>query len=144
MPAPAHPPCSFGTVVDNEALPDLDKQLECLAPRIPDMRKAMRGIWQRMLYSTVYGGYLGEASTADGFDGIMQVGGGGGGAHAGINPCFALAALLHYPGLRLGPMRERSQVTAQAGMPCSAYTRAGLQRAAKVPGAAGPRSRPGY
>ena len=82
---------SFSTLVDEHSLDSLDQQLDCLSPKLPEMRQAMKEVWESLLWSSLYSGkfkspqstyptphniresYLGESGEKDAFVMLMKV-----------------------------------------------------------------------
>ena len=82
---------SFSTLVDEHSLDSLDKHLDCLTPKLPMMRQAMKNVWENLLWTSIYSGiyknpkssypsvhntrdsYLGESGKNDAFEKLMQV-----------------------------------------------------------------------
>ena len=82
----------FSTLVDEHSLDgQLDSQLDCLSSRLPEMRRAMKGVWENLLWTSIYSGkfkskkstfpsehntrssYLGESGDNDAFAILMKV-----------------------------------------------------------------------
>ncbi|KAG2488209.1 hypothetical protein HYH03_013203 [Edaphochlamys debaryana] len=63
----------FSTLVHVRHLDHLEKQLECLKPYVKRMRANLRGAWTYMMYSSIYGPFVGEDGGNDAFEGIIRV-----------------------------------------------------------------------
>ncbi|KAG2488199.1 hypothetical protein HYH03_013193 [Edaphochlamys debaryana] len=63
----------FSTTVNVKNLDHLGKQLECLEPFLPRLRANLRGAWTYMMYTSIFGSYVGEDGGNDAFEGIIRV-----------------------------------------------------------------------
>ena len=65
---------NFATVIDNWIMAGLDAQLQCLAPRIPEMPAALKDVWPSLVYSSLYKHpFLNETGRNDAFHMLMRV-----------------------------------------------------------------------
>eukprot|EP00899_Mesostigma_viride_P009494 jgi/Mesvir1/18546/Mv17064-RA.1 len=65
---------SFSVQVHNEDIEHLDEILAAITPeRLSQMRTALKEVWPRFLYTSIYGTYLGEDGSRDAFDALMVV-----------------------------------------------------------------------
>lgn len=63
----------FATIVNGQQIGKLDEQFKCLEPLIPDLRANAAKRWHRLLYSSLFGSYLGEKPGNDAFEAIMHI-----------------------------------------------------------------------
>lgn len=63
----------FATIVDVANIDKLDAQLRCLAPIVPALRANAAPRWHWLLYSSIFGSYLGEKPGNDAFEAIMRI-----------------------------------------------------------------------
>ena len=64
----------FAVLVPPEQLPRLPQLLRSISPqRREEMRAALRCVWRRLWYSSVYGPCFGESASTDAFDGLLRV-----------------------------------------------------------------------
>ena len=69
----------FSTLADEYSVDKLTVQLECLAPKLKEMREEMRKVWEKLLWTKNShspvrpGPYLGESGSNDAFNTLMQV-----------------------------------------------------------------------
>ena len=65
----------FSTLADEYRVDEVGKQLECLAPLIPQMRRAMSHTWTRLVWTRLHPHrtFLGESGKDDAFETLMQV-----------------------------------------------------------------------
>ena len=63
----------FATVIDNWDMATLDRQLQCLMPRLPQMRAALSKVWTSLVWSSIYGSFLNEGVGGDAFETLMAL-----------------------------------------------------------------------
>lgn len=64
---------TFATLADNYNLDTLERQLHCLLPHVPDLRRGMQRWLPNLLWSSIYQPYINESGNDDAFETLMRV-----------------------------------------------------------------------